>query len=428
MLHDDEMLLACLREPQAALPYALSLAVRRARPGKALFETEDMLFDFVSHAKEGRAELRVTDGVHPQYDYHWTGREEPIGEAPRLASFDIRWRGVRFEMLQATYAMGYGVISRYFLVADEHARAVDYFTEVCEHSAELRDRILVYANGCWSTSKELYASVARTSFDDIILAEPLGRSIRSDFDRFLRAREQYERWQVPWKRGALFLGSPGNGKTMCIRALIRELALPCIYVQGFVAPHRPPQVGIKEVFDRARRQAPCLLVLEDLDALVTPDSRSFFLNELDGFATNSGIVTIGSTNHPERLDPALLDRPSRFDRKYYFALPETADRARYIGLWNAKLADGLSLDDAAVARIAEATDGYSFAYLKELFASALMRFASEAESASPPTSLTDVLMDEASLLRDQMTKHDVVPGAGVPLTPDPRDRVLAIDY
>jgi ATP-dependent 26S proteasome regulatory subunit len=62
--------------------------------------------------------------------------------------------------------------------------------------------------------------------------------------------------------------------------------------------------------------------------------RTNFLNELDGFAANIGIVTLATTNHPERLDPAILDRPSRFDRKYPFDLPEQPERHAYIVMWN----------------------------------------------------------------------------------------------
>ena len=64
------------------------------------------------------------------------------------------------------------------------------------------------------------------------------------------------------------------------------------------------------VFARARRSAPCLVVLEDLDSLIKDENRAFLLNELDGFADNEGVVVIASTNHPEKLDPAILDRPS----------------------------------------------------------------------------------------------------------------------
>ncbi len=59
----------------------------------------------------------------------------------------------------------------------------------------------------------------------------------------------------------------------------------------------------------ARRSAPGLVALEDLDALIEDENRAFLLNELDGFADNEGVVVIASTNHPEKLDPAILDRP-----------------------------------------------------------------------------------------------------------------------
>lgn len=75
------------------------------------------------------------------------------------------------------------------------------------------------------------------------------------------------------------------------------------------------EAGIKDIFARARAEAPCLLVLEDLDSLITDMNRSFFLNEVDGIEGNDGLLLIGTTNHFDRLDPALSSRPSRFDRK-----------------------------------------------------------------------------------------------------------------
>lgn len=69
------------------------------------------------------------------------------------------------------------------------------------------------------------------------------------------------------------------------------------------------------VFGKAREMAPCVLILEDLDALINDRNRSYFLNQLDGFEANDGIIVIGTTNHFERLDPAISTRPSRFDRK-----------------------------------------------------------------------------------------------------------------
>src|SRR5690349_12665 len=80
-----------------------------------------------------------------------------------------------------------------------------------------------------------------------------------------------------------------------------------------------------EVFKRARMKPPCVIVLEDLDSMIDNKNRSFFLNELDGFHSNTGVVVLATTNHPEKLDSSILDRPSRFDRKYYFQLPAEAE-------------------------------------------------------------------------------------------------------
>jgi transitional endoplasmic reticulum ATPase len=69
------------------------------------------------------------------------------------------------------------------------------------------------------------------------------------------------------------------------------------------------------IFEKARSEAPCVVILEDLDSLITDRNRSFFLNQIDGLAGNDGLLIIGTTNHFDRLDPALSTRPSRFDRK-----------------------------------------------------------------------------------------------------------------
>lgn len=152
------------------------------------------------------------------------------------------------------------------------------------------------------------------------------------------------------------------------------------------------------VFDRARKTAPCVLVLEDLDSLVTAHNRSFFLNELDGFAANIGIVALATTNHPERLDPAILDRPSRFDRKYPFILPALAERKAYITLWNGTLKPRLRLTDEGIETISAQTEDFSFAYLKELFLSSMMRWISGPQQGA----MEEVISGQVNVLREQM--------------------------
>jgi AAA+ superfamily predicted ATPase len=156
--------------------------------------------------------------------------------------------------------------------------------------------------------------------------------------------------------------------------------------------------GIGPVFERARQVAPCILVLEDLDSLLTPENRSYFLNELDGFAANVGIVTLATTNYPERLDPSILDRPSRFDRKYTFGLPERSERLAYITMWNATLQETLRISDATVHKLGEATEGFSFAYLKELFLSSMMRWIAHPQQGT----MDQELISLVDVLREQM--------------------------
>jgi AAA+ superfamily predicted ATPase len=132
--------------------------------------------------------------------------------------------------------------------------------------------------------------------------------------------------------------------------------------------------------------------------LITGDNGSFFLNELDGFAANQGIITLATTNHPERLDPAILDRPSRFDMKYHFELPGFDERRDYLGLWNDRLVGEMRLTVEELKAVAEATDGFSFAYLKELILSSIMRWMTAQATGSMPA----VMSEQVGNLRQQM--------------------------
>lgn len=125
--------------------------------------------------------------------------------------------------------------------------------------------------------------------------------------------------------------------------------------------------------------APCLLVFEDLDSLIGPRERSYFLNEIDGLESNHGILMIGSTNHLEELDPGIAKRPSRFDRKYFYDDPNKDERVQYAEYWRNKLKGNEKIDfpETLKEKIADITDGFSFAYMKEGFVAALMTIVAE---------------------------------------------------
>ena len=176
------------------------------------------------------------------------------------------------------------------------------------------------------------------------------------------------------------------------------LGKTCLYVRSLKSMHDTEESAIRQVFHRVRQSVPCIVVWEDLDALITRDNRSYFLNELDGFAENTGIISLATTNHPERLDAAILDRPSRFDVKYHFELPADAQRQAYIELWNKTLKPELRVDPTCFAELSRLTEGFSFAYIKELFLSSIMRWI----GCRDPAGLAPVMAQQAAALRTQM--------------------------
>ena len=153
-----------------------------------------------------------------------------------------------------------------------------------------------------------------------------------------------------------------------------------LYVKSFRG-----SFDVHAVFVKARQMAPCLLLFEDIDTLVTPLLRSYFLNEVDGLESNHGILMIGSTNHLEMLDPGIAKRPSRFDRKYYFGDPNLEERVQYCEYWRGKLKGNGSVDfpREVSERAAEITEGFSFAYLKEAFVAALLVIAGKKFGGGP---------------------------------------------
>ena len=149
-------------------------------------------------------------------------------------------------------------------------------------------------------------------------------------------------------------------------------AIPSLYVKS-----APYTYDIRSVFVLARRMSPCLLILEDIDTIVTPSSRSYFFNEVDGLENNDGIFMVASTNHLDQLDPGLSSRPSRFDRKYLFPLPDLQERKSYCEYWHEKIKDKptIKFPEKLCLPIAKITDEFSFAYLKEAFVSTLLAIA-----------------------------------------------------
>lgn len=404
-MNREQLIAEALSLPLNSIAYFVSQRLADSFPEKALIETEEHYFNVEKYAQAGHCRLELKASIYNQVVTNWEGPEEGTEDRAMNAWCEVEWQGATLEVLLMHWYLDFSRVSYNWIVADSEEIAKNFLETVCKWNMEVRGEVLVFNQSCWYKDEKLFRAIKDATFDNLVLRGSLKQDIREDLEQFFASRATYEAYGVPWKRGILFVGTPGNGKTHAVKALINAMNQPCLYVKSFKYEYSTDEENISKVFEQARKSAPCILVLEDLDSLVTPQNRSFFLNELDGFAANVGIVTLATTNHPERLDPSILDRPSRFDRKYPFDLPALAERQAYITLWNNSLEQTLRLSNAAAAQVAELTEGFSFAYLKELFLSSIMRWIATQQSGA----MDSIMIGQVDLLREQMLSASMVP-------------------
>ncbi|KAI4690543.1 uncharacterized protein J4E88_002015 [Alternaria novae-zelandiae] len=275
----------------------------------------------------------------------------------------------------------------HYVLSNASHKVDELIKDATKWGSELHNEVWVFDGGYWQKSAELYRSVQKSTWDSVILDEDMKKALIADVENFFDGRQTYEDLKVPWKRGVIYYGPPGNGKTISIKAMMHSLyqrgkegdsrlAVPTLYVRTLTS-FGGPEYSLAQIFGKAREQAPCYLVFEDLDSIVSDHVRSYFLNEVDGLKSNDGILMVGSTNHLDRLDPGIAKRPSRFDRKYYFPNPDYDQRMQYAKFWQGKLKDNKDLDfpDELCGKIAEITPKFSFAYMQEAFVASLLAIA-----------------------------------------------------
>ena len=390
-----------LYKPNDYTAYHVGRKLAALHPEKTIVAGSSWSFDLEDFVRDGHCSVVEQKSVFNQVRTEWEGTGQKLKSWIENSWLNVLWKGHLRDVVLITWAESSCRRRHHWIVAEEKQIAEDFYRSVCEWSCEVRGEILVYHDGYFRKDKRLLNSIKSATFENLILPELLKKQIQNDFQQFFSSREVYERYQIPWRRGAIFIGPPGNGKTHTLKALINQLGKPCLYIRSFKSEDETDEQSMSEVFKRARMTAPCVLVLEDLDSMIDNDNRAFFLNELDGFHPNTGLVVLATTNHPEKLDSSILDRPSRFDRKYHFQLPADAERRAYIARWNSELQPEMRVSEKGIGRVVSATRDFSFAYLKELFVTSMVQWLSSGGAGS----MDGVLLGQTELLRKQMSQN-----------------------
>ena len=247
------------------------------------------------------------------------------------------------------------------------------------------------ASGSFGFTKsraKVLTEAPKVTFKDVAGAEEAKEELK-EIVEFLKHPERFHQMGARIPKGVLLVGPPGSGKTHIARAVAGEARVPFIAASGSDFVEMFVGVGaarVRDLFETARRHAPCIVFIDEIDAVGRKrglsvgggnDEREQTLNqllvELDGFTKETNIIVMAATNRPDVLDPALL-RPGRFDRQIEIGAPDVKGREAILRIH----ARGKPLaEDVDLAVVARRTPGFVGADLENLLNEAALLAARE---------------------------------------------------
>jgi len=229
-----------------------------------------------------------------------------------------------------------------------------------------------------SALRETVVEVPNVSWEDIGGLENVKRELQEVVQYPVEHPEKFEKFGMSPSKGVLFYGPPGCGKTLLAKAIASECQANFISVKGpelLTMWFGESEANVREIFDKARQSAPCVLFFDELDSIATQRGSSLgdaggagdrvlnqLLTEMDGMGAKKTVFIIGATNRPDIIDSALL-RPGRLDQLIYIPLPDEGSRKQ---IFESVLRKSPVAPDVDFTALVKHTNGFSGADITEI--------------------------------------------------------------
>lgn len=240
------------------------------------------------------------------------------------------------------------------------------------------------------------------TFDHVAGLDEAKEEVREVVD-FLKNPQKYTALGGKIPKGVLLIGPPGTGKTLLAKAMAGEAKVPFFSISGSDFVELFVGVGasrVRDLFKQAREKAPCIIFVDEIDAVGRARGKSMFqgnderentlnalLVEMDGFSSDKGVIILAATNRPDVLDSALL-RPGRFDRQITIDQPDAVGREQ---IFRVHLAPIKIVDNLDIKRLAEQTPGFAGADIANVCNEAALIAARKEKTAVDMSDFQDAI-------------------------------------